>query len=84
MVLVIAGGGVGAWFLLPKTSPKPWTPVTSAPVTSADGSQKPSFNSDRAARDQEARRREMINGRQTDLQNEAKGFANLIGGGQQQ
>jgi hypothetical protein len=84
VVLVIAWGGIGAWFLFQKTPPKRWTPVISAPLTAADGSQQPSFNAECAVRDQEARRQQLIKERQTDLQNEAKGFANLIGGGQQQ
>jgi hypothetical protein len=84
VVLVIVGGGVGAFFLIPKTPPRPSTPVTSTPLNAADDLQRPSFNTERAAHDREARRQQLIKERQTDLQNEAKGFANLIGGGQQQ
>jgi Bacterial conjugation TrbI-like protein len=46
LLLVLVGGGAGAWFLLAKTPPKRQA-VTSAPVTEAEGLQQPSFHTER-------------------------------------
>jgi hypothetical protein len=47
LLLVLAGGGVGAWFLLAKTPPKRQAAI-SAPVTKAEGLQQPSFHTERS------------------------------------
>jgi hypothetical protein len=55
LLLVLVGGGAGAWFLLAKTPSKRQAPgATSAPVTEADGLQQPSFHTERAIAPAEA------------------------------
>ena len=49
LLLVLVGGGAGAWFVLVKRPPKRQAPTaTSVPVTEADGLQQPSFHTERA------------------------------------
>ena len=49
LLVLVAGGGAGAWFVLVKRLPKRQaTTATSAPVTEADGLQQPSFHTERA------------------------------------
>ena len=48
LLLVLVGGGAGAWFVLVKRLPKRQAPTaTSAPVTETDGLQQPSFHTER-------------------------------------
>jgi hypothetical protein len=76
LVLVIAGGGAGVWFLVPKTPQK-------ASLTPANGLQQPSFDTQRWSDDEEAKRQQQqIQERQKDLQNEARGFSSFVGGSQ--
>jgi hypothetical protein len=47
-LVLVAGGGAGAWFVLVKRLPKRQAPTaTSAPVTETDGLQQPSFHTER-------------------------------------
>jgi hypothetical protein len=55
LLLVLVGGGAGAWFLLGKTpSKRQAARATSAPVTETDGLQQPSFHTERAITPAEA------------------------------
>src|SRR6516165_3906797 len=48
-LMLVAGGGAGAWYVLAKRLPKRQAPTaTSAPITEADGLQQPSFHTERA------------------------------------
>jgi hypothetical protein len=55
LLLVLVGGGAGAWFLLAKTPSKRQAAMaTSAPVTEAGGLQQPSLHTERAIAPAEA------------------------------
>jgi len=48
-LMLVAGGGAGAWYVLAKRLPKRQAPTaTSAPAPETDGLQQPSFHTERA------------------------------------